>query len=73
MKSLFVELPIPVSDDVPEGYRLILAYAKGDKVVIPISGPIPDETPHNCDWEGCTSVSHVASFSIKQKYEAEKL
>ena len=67
----FVELNIPIEDRVPEGYRLILAYAKDDDVVLPISyTPEVSEELHNCDWEGCGTLEHVVRFSIERKYKA---
>jgi hypothetical protein len=74
MKDIFTYLPIPVDDKVPEGYRLIVAYAKDDTVVIPIDlNDNIKEEHHNCDWEGCTTLHHVVKFSIKHKYETEDL
>jgi hypothetical protein len=70
--SRYVVLPIPVDDTVPEGYQLILAYAKGDEVVIPMDLCDLDEDNHNCDWEGCTSLSHVLRISPQQKYYLER-
>ena len=68
---MFTKLPIPVDETVPEGYELIVAYAKDDTVVVPIDiGYLPEN--HNCDWEGCSSVSHVVRFNIAHKYETEK-
>ena len=66
--SRYVELNIPVDSRVPDGYRLILAYAKGDLVRIPMDPHGLDDDDHNCDWEGCSSVSHCLSISPQQKY-----
>ena len=66
---MFIYLPIPVDESVPEGYRLILAYAKDDAIVVPVDVTKIPEEQHNCDWEGCTTLSHVVRFSIKHKYE----
>lgn len=58
-----------VMDRVPEGFKPILAYAKGDDIAIPIYD-IPEESAdfHNCDWESCGSLDHVVRFSIENKY-----
>ncbi len=64
-------LNIPIDGSVPDGYELILAYAKNDTVVIPIDPNGLDED-HNCDWEGCSSVGHVLRISPQQKYELER-
>ena len=71
----FTTLPIPVDDRVPAGYELILAYAKGNEIVVPIEqlDEEIDKDIHNCDWEGCTSVSHVVRFNVNFKYETENL
>ena len=68
----FCELNIPIDERCPEGYRLILAYAKGDDIVIPIAD-IPEESEdyHNCDWEGCGSLDHVVRFSVEDKYRVD--
>lgn len=71
MNKIFTELPIPVDERVPEGYNLIVAYAKDDKVVIPINATELGEN-HNCDWEGCSSIEHVFGFSISDKYRIDK-
>jgi hypothetical protein len=60
----YVELNIPISDNIPLGYKLILAYAKEDEVIIPIDLDGLEEDQHNCDWEGCTSVSHSQIFNF---------
>jgi len=70
-KSIFTILPIPVDERVPEGYSLIVAYAKDDEIVVPIDLSSLPEEHHNCDWEGCSSVHHVVRFSIKHKYDIE--
>jgi hypothetical protein len=69
---MFTYLPIPVDEHVPEGYRLIVAYAKDDTIVITIDESKLSEEFHNCDWEGCCTLSHVVSFSVRQKYEMEE-
>lgn len=68
---MFTYLPLPVDDKVPEGYRLIVAYAKNDMVVIPVEPTVLPDDQHNCDWEGCCTLSHVVRFSISHKYEME--
>jgi hypothetical protein len=70
--SRYIVLPIPVDDSVPEGYELILAYAKDDHVVIPMDSRGLPEDDHNCDWEGCCTLSHVLSISPQQKYGLER-
>lgn len=70
--SRYITLPIPVDERVPEGYSLILAYAKDDEVVIPMDVEGLDEDQHNCDWEGCSSIQHVLRMSPQQKYMLEK-
>ena len=65
-------LNLPHAERVPDGYELIEAYAKGDTVVIPIEPNGLDEDDHNCDWEGCTTLSHVLSISPQQKYLLER-
>jgi len=72
-EDLFVYLPLPVDDKVPEGYRLIVAYAKDDTVVIPVDINKLAEEQHDCDWEGCCTLSHVVKFNIRHKYETEML
>jgi hypothetical protein len=57
--SRYIVLPIPVDARTPEGYSLILAYAKEDQVVVPIDLNDLNEEDHHCDWEGCTTLSHV--------------
>ena len=64
----FIELPIPVDEHTPKGFKLIVAYAKGSKVFIPIAEMPENEEFHNCDWEGCGSLNHVASFDAISKY-----
>jgi hypothetical protein len=71
MNDIFVKLNIPTDDKVPEGYNLILAYAKDDHIVVPIDTQNIPENHHDCDWEGCCTLSHVASFSISNKYDIE--
>ena len=66
--SRYIELNIPIDSRVPEGYRLVLAYAKGDLVRIPMDPCGLDDDDHNCDWEGCSSVSCCLSISPQQKY-----
>jgi len=69
---MFQKLNIPVDGSVPEGFSIILAYGKGDKIVVPINPhELESEDLHNCDWEGCGSMSHVFSCSVKQKYELD--
>ena len=69
MSEIFIELPLPVDDRVPEGYRLIVAYAKDDTVVVPLNTcGLQKEEYHNCDCEGCSSVEHVFRMSISEKY-----
>jgi len=67
----YIPLNIPTDQRVPDGYKLILAYAKGDDIVIPIDD-IPDDQAylHNCDWEGCGTLDHVVRFNVSHKYEA---
>lgn len=67
---MFIYLPIPIDGRVPDGYKLIVAYAKDDEIVAPLDvNNLNDEKYHDCDWEGCSSVDHVFRISIKQKYE----
>lgn len=66
----FTKLPIPVDDRTPKGYKLIIAYAKDDDVVIPVD-PIEEKDEHDCDWEGCGSLNHVVRFNSKFKYANE--
>jgi hypothetical protein len=68
----FIELPLPVDDLTPEGFKLVVAYAKGSKVFLPIYEMSENEEYHNCDWEGCGTFSHVASFDAEQKYKDEQ-
>jgi len=70
--SRYVELNIPTDSSVPEGYRLILAYAKGDRVRIPMDPSGLVDGYHSCDWEGCSSVAHCLSISPQQKYMLER-
>lgn len=70
-QSNFTVLPIPVDERVPEGFSLILAYAKDNEVVIPIDTIELPEELHNCDWEGCATFSHVVRFNIEHKYSLE--
>jgi hypothetical protein len=66
----YVYLNLPTDEFIPEGYRLVIAYAKGDDVVLPINSiPEEQEQKHNCDWEGCGSLSHVVRFNINEKYK----
>jgi len=67
----YTVLPLPVDDSVPDGYSLIVAYAKGDEVVVPMD-PRGLDDDHNCDWEGCSTVSHVLRISPQQKYKLER-
>lgn len=57
-----INLPIPVDDRVPDGYRLIVAYASESDIVIPIEPE--EEENHNCDVEGCGTLEHVKRFSL---------
>jgi hypothetical protein len=57
--SRYIVLPIPIDERTPKGYSLILAYAKEDEVVVPIELSDLDEEDHHCDWECCTTLSHV--------------
>ena len=66
--SRYIELNMPVDSRVPAGYQLILAYAKDDLVRIPMDPRGLDDDDHNCDWEGCSTVSHCLSISPQQKY-----
>lgn len=62
-------VPAPQEDHVPDGWRKTNAYEvfrKGDELVI--TGDVADcsdrpdfdeEKDHNCDYMGCSSVSHV--------------
>jgi hypothetical protein len=70
---MFTPLPFPIvpTPHVPPGYTPIVAYANGDTIVVPIDPCSLQEALHNCDWEGCSSLSHVVRFSVRQKYEAE--
>ena len=65
----YIPLNIPADDRVPDGYHLILAYAKGDDIVVPIAD-IPEDQNHlhACDWEGCGSLDHVVRFNVQRKY-----
>lgn len=71
-KSRYIILPIPVDDRVPEGYQLIVAYAKGDEVCIPMELDGLKGEDHNCDWEGCSTLEHVLRISPQQKYLLER-
>jgi len=72
-RKIFTELPIPIDERTPEGYQLIVAYAKGTEIVVPIEPTeLESEDLHNCDWEGCCTFSHVVRFNIIHKYKAEK-
>ena len=64
----FTKLPIPIDDRTPEGYKLIVAYAKDDDIVIPVDPIDEEKDEHDCDWEGCSSLSHVVRFNSKFKY-----
>lgn len=70
--SRYIVLPIPVDERTPEGYVLIVAYAKDDTVVIPMELNGLQEEDHNCDWEGCTTLNHVLRISPQQKYELDR-
>jgi hypothetical protein len=63
----FIELPIPVDSRSPEGYKPVMAYAKGHLVVVPIA-ELEDDDPHDCDWEGCGTLDHCVRFSVEAKY-----
>ena len=66
---MFTYLTTPNDERIPNGYRLIFAYTKGDEVVVPIESMenLSDEQ-HDCDWERCGSMSHVVRFSVSHKY-----
>ena len=68
----YITLNIPTDDRVPEGYQLIRAYSNGKMVVVELDVNDLKEDDHNCDWEGCSSISHVFSFSPEQKYNLER-
>ena len=67
----FIKLPIPTDERIPDGYSLVVAYAKGDEVVVPIEN-LDDNDPHSCDWEGCGSLDHVVRFRVSEKYAEVK-
>ncbi len=56
----------------PEGYEPVVAYAKGDKVLVLIDD-LDEDDNHNCDWEGCSSIEHGVWFSVALKYSQEEL
>lgn len=68
----FIELPLPVDDRTPEGFKLVVAYANGSKVFLPINEMPENEEHHDCDWEGCGSLDHVFSFDVLDKYKESK-
>ncbi|MDY6957989.1 MAG: hypothetical protein SVK08_02415 [Halobacteriota archaeon] len=69
----YVYFNLPIGEMVPEEYKLIEAYAKGDDIVVPISSiPEEQEELHNCDWEGCGTLSHVVRFNVQRKYNIPK-
>ena len=68
----YTVLPIPTDGRVPDGYSLIVAYAKNDTVVIPMDVRGLSDEDHNCDWEGCSTLEHVLRISPQQKYELER-
>jgi hypothetical protein len=68
----YTELNIPTDSRVPDGYALVLAYARGDEVVIPIDPRGLPEDDHSCDWEGCGSIGHVLRITPQQKYALER-
>ena len=60
---------LEIGERIPEGYRLIEAYAKGNTIIVPIMDIPEDEAHlHNCDWEGCGTIDHVVRFSVNEKY-----
>lgn len=62
----FVQLNIPVDERVPEGCKLVLAYASSDneEIIIPIDDLEKEGDEHNCDYEGCGTLEHVKRFSV---------
>lgn len=65
----YIKLNIPIDDRAPEGHFLILAYSNGKDVIVPIEPcSLENENLHNCDWEGCGTLSHVFRFSPEMKY-----
>jgi hypothetical protein len=67
---MFTYLPIPPNNSVPEGFRLVVAYAKGDTVLLPIDANAVPEELHNCKIEKCSYPSHCVRFSVSDKYES---
>ena len=65
----FRQLILNPENNIPKGFVPIIAYAKGDCVVVPLDD-IQGDDVHDCDAEGC-SMDHVASFNIKAKYQSE--
>lgn len=65
VETPFITLPFETDDRTPEGYRYVVAYAKGYDVVLPINtAKLANEADHNCDAEGCGTMDHVVRFSI---------
>ena len=69
----YQKLNIPVDERVPDGHFLILAYSDGKSIIVPMNPcDLINADDHNCDWEGCSSVSHVFRCSPEQKYALER-
>lgn len=74
-KLSFYEIDPPENQTgIPKGFKPVIAYSNGFCVVVPIKD-FPDERPddpeddlHNCDIEGCGTLSHVFQMNIFQKY-----
>ena len=59
-------LPLPVGEDVPDGYCFVEAYTNGKEIVIP--GEPDEDDNHDCDLMGCSTFGHVA-YRIQLKTE----
>ena len=64
---------LEVGPRVPNGFRLIEAYARGNTIIVPIMD-IPENEAHlhDCDWEGCGTLDHVIRFSVDAKYASQQ-
>ena len=68
----YVKLNIPVDSRVPKDYQLIRAYSDGKEIVVELDVNDLKDDDHNCDWEGCSTVTHVVRFSPEHKYKIER-
>jgi len=50
---------------MPEEFKPIEAYSDGVTIKIPLR-EVSEEDMHNCDANGCSSISHVRSFDLKE-------